>query len=85
MLTLECPELKRARTLLLGTVVAALAFLPASNLFFYVGFVVAERVLYLPSAGACICAVEVLSSLLDSRSDDTSNRCRKRPASHHAR
>lgn len=29
-------------------------FLPASNLLFYVGFVVAERVLYLPSVGYCI-------------------------------
>ena len=29
-------------------------FLPASNLFFRVGFVVAERVLYLPSAGYCM-------------------------------
>ena len=32
----------------------ALPFLPASNLFFYVGFVVAERVLYIPSAGFCL-------------------------------
>ena len=29
-------------------------FLPASNLFFPVGFVVAERVLYVPSMGFCI-------------------------------
>ena len=29
-------------------------FLPASNLFFPVGFVVAERVLYLPSMGFCL-------------------------------
>ena len=28
-----------------------LPFLPAANIFFYVGFVVAERLLYLPSAG----------------------------------
>lgn len=28
-------------------------FLPATNMFFYVGFVVAERVLYLPSIGYC--------------------------------
>ncbi len=32
----------------------ALPFLPASNLFFPVGFVVAERVLYLPSMGFCL-------------------------------
>jgi len=29
-------------------------FLPASNLFFYVGFVLAERVLYIPSFGFCM-------------------------------
>ena len=29
-------------------------FLPASNLFFPVGFVVAERVLYIPSMGFCM-------------------------------
>lgn len=31
-----------------------LPFLPATNLFFYVGFVVAERLLYLPSVGFCL-------------------------------
>lgn len=29
-------------------------FVPASNLFFYVGFVVAERILYIPSMGFCL-------------------------------
>ncbi|XP_017486298.1 PREDICTED: transmembrane and TPR repeat-containing protein 2-like, partial [Rhagoletis zephyria] len=29
-------------------------FLPASNLFFYVGFVIAERILYIPSFGYCL-------------------------------
>ena len=32
-------------------------FIPSSNLFFTVGFVVAERVLYLPSAGFIILLV----------------------------
>lgn len=32
-----------------------LPFLPATNLFFYVGFVIAERILYLPSVGFCLC------------------------------
>lgn len=32
----------------------ALPFLPASNLFFPVGFVIAERVLYIPSMGFCM-------------------------------
>lgn len=31
-----------------------LPFLPASNIFLYVGFVVAERVLYFPSVGFCL-------------------------------
>ena len=31
-----------------------LPFLPASNLFFPVGFVVAERILYIPSMGYCL-------------------------------
>lgn len=31
-----------------------LPFIPATNLFFYVGFVVAERILYIPSMGQCI-------------------------------
>ncbi|XP_067110655.1 LOW QUALITY PROTEIN: protein O-mannosyl-transferase TMTC2 [Osmerus mordax] len=34
----------------------SLPFLPATNLFFYVGFVVAERVLYIPSMGFCLLA-----------------------------
>ncbi|XP_063761538.1 protein O-mannosyl-transferase TMTC2 [Eleginops maclovinus] len=32
----------------------ALPFIPATNLFFYVGFVIAERVLYIPSMGFCL-------------------------------
>lgn len=31
-----------------------LPFIPATNLFFYVGFVIAERVLYIPSMGFCL-------------------------------
>ncbi|OAD62725.1 hypothetical protein WN48_07541 [Eufriesea mexicana] len=39
-----------------------LPFLPASNLFFYVGFVIAERILYLPSVGACLIVGAAISS-----------------------
>nr|XP_009857538.1 transmembrane and TPR repeat-containing protein 1-like [Ciona intestinalis] len=39
------------RPLVLGTSMLVLPFIPASNLLFPVGFVIAERVLYLPSAG----------------------------------
>ena len=38
----------------LGGALLVIPFLPASNLFFYVGFVVAERVLYIPSMGYCL-------------------------------
>lgn len=37
-----------------GLALLVLPFLPASNLFFPVGFVVAERVLYMPSMGWCL-------------------------------
>lgn len=41
----------------------AVPFLPATNLFFYVGFVVAERVLYLPSMGFCLLVAVGMRSL----------------------
>ncbi|KAM7533331.1 hypothetical protein Aperf_G00000123750 [Anoplocephala perfoliata] len=45
---------RQALTLSFGLALPALPILPASNLFFYVGFVVAERVFYVPSAGFCL-------------------------------
>ncbi|XP_061083229.1 protein O-mannosyl-transferase TMTC4 isoform X1 [Conger conger] len=44
----------RRRTLALGLVLLVVPFLPACNLFFRVGFVIAERVLYLSCAGYCL-------------------------------
>lgn len=44
----------RPLMLVLGWALLVIPFLPASNLTTYVGFVVAERVLYLPSMGACL-------------------------------
>ncbi|KAL2093739.1 hypothetical protein ACEWY4_011051 [Coilia grayii] len=38
-------------------------FLPATNLFFYVGFVVAERVLYIPSMGFCLLVAVAMRAL----------------------
>ncbi|KAF5292541.1 hypothetical protein FQR65_LT01687 [Abscondita terminalis] len=54
-------------TILLGLAFLALPFLPATNLFFYVGFVVAERVLYLPSAGLCLLLGMGSAKLWDTR------------------
>ncbi|CAI8035646.1 Protein O-mannosyl-transferase TMTC4, partial [Geodia barretti] len=42
------------RLVILSLSLVVLPFLPASNLFFTVGFVVAERVLYLSTAGHCL-------------------------------
>ncbi|XP_072256210.1 protein O-mannosyl-transferase TMTC1 [Pyxicephalus adspersus] len=45
------------REVLVGLLFLVFPFIPASNLFFRVGFVVAERVLYMPSMGFCILCV----------------------------
>jgi len=42
------------QAVLIALAILMLSFLPASNLFFYVGFVVAERILYIPSVGFCL-------------------------------
>ena len=44
----------KKRVPIFGLILVIVPFLPASNLFFPVGFVVAERVLYLPSMGFCM-------------------------------
>ena len=46
----------QSRICIMGICLTVIPFLPASNLFFPVGFVVAERVLYLPSMGFCLLA-----------------------------
>ncbi|XP_042315152.1 protein O-mannosyl-transferase TMTC4 isoform X1 [Sceloporus undulatus] len=45
---------QKRRILTLGLGFLIIPFLPASNLFFRVGFVIAERVTYLPSIGYCM-------------------------------
>ena len=45
--------------------VLVLSLLPATNLFFYVGFVLAERLLYLPSVGSCILIVEMVAVITE--------------------
>ncbi|XP_069192946.1 protein O-mannosyl-transferase TMTC1-like [Procambarus clarkii] len=42
---------QEGRALLLGLALLVLPFLPATNLLFTVGFVIAERILYIPSLG----------------------------------
>lgn len=55
LLTLGVQMIKRdCRGGLFALSLLVIPFIPASNLFFVVGFVVAERVLYTPSMGLCL-------------------------------
>ena len=56
------------RMLLFGLALLIFPFLPASNLFMTVGFVVAERILYIPSLGICFIVAYGISVLLASSS-----------------
>lgn len=47
----------------MGLTVLICPFLPASNIFFNVGFVLAERILYIPSAGYCLLVIIGLQKL----------------------
>jgi len=49
--------------LVLSLALLVIPFIPASNLFFRVGFVVAERILYVPSMGFCMLVVLGLNKL----------------------
>lgn len=51
------PSQRQRKYLTLGLALMAVPFLPATNIFFRVGFVVAERVLFMPVAGYCLVLV----------------------------
>ena len=54
----------RLRTLVLQSIaMIVVPFIPASNFFFFVGFVLAERVLFLPSIGFCLLAAVLIVNL----------------------
>ncbi|XP_063885771.1 protein O-mannosyl-transferase Tmtc3-like [Scylla paramamosain] len=54
-----------AQVIIMSLAFVVLPFLPATNLFFPVGFVVAERVLYMPSMGFCMLVAHGFTNLLD--------------------
>uniref|UniRef100_A0A8C1BG75 dolichyl-phosphate-mannose--protein mannosyltransferase n=1 Tax=Cyprinus carpio carpio TaxID=630221 RepID=A0A8C1BG75_CYPCA len=60
-LSLNCKM--KGKEVLVGVLFLIFPFIPASNLFFRVGFVVAERVLYMPSMGYCVLVVHGLNRL----------------------
>jgi len=45
---------RRAKWVFMSLAFGMITFLPSSNVFFYVGFLLAERVLYVPSIGFCL-------------------------------
>ncbi|XP_014609458.1 PREDICTED: transmembrane and TPR repeat-containing protein 4-like isoform X3 [Polistes canadensis] len=55
------------RYTIIGLALLVVPFLPASNIFFTVGFVLAERTLYIPSAGYCLLVVIGLQKLLKAK------------------
>lgn len=59
------PSTTTSAVIMLSLAMLTLPFLPATNLFFYVGFVVAERILYLPSVGFCLLIGLGVSKLMD--------------------
>lgn len=50
----NCVRRQDSVVVLMSVVMMVIPFIPASNLVAYVGFVVAERVLYIPSLGFCL-------------------------------
>uniref|UniRef100_A0A672NRH3 dolichyl-phosphate-mannose--protein mannosyltransferase n=1 Tax=Sinocyclocheilus grahami TaxID=75366 RepID=A0A672NRH3_SINGR len=58
-----CLQKMKGKEVLVGLLFLVFPFIPASNLFFRVGFVVAERVLYMPSMGYCVLVVHGLNRL----------------------
>ncbi|XP_011306647.1 transmembrane and TPR repeat-containing protein 4 [Fopius arisanus] len=62
---LRTPRRDQSRYILTGLCFLVIPFLPGSNLFFPVGFVLAERTLYLPSAGYCLLLAVSLQKLCE--------------------
>ena len=50
----DCSQTQTKRSVLFSLFMTLLPFVPASNVLFPVGFVIAERILYLPSMGYCL-------------------------------
>ncbi|CAH1643422.1 unnamed protein product [Spodoptera littoralis] len=56
------------RIMFFAVSLVVLPFLPAANILYPVGFVIAERILYIPSAGYCLLIAIGFNKLLDRRS-----------------
>ncbi|CAH8870233.1 unnamed protein product [Trichobilharzia szidati] len=69
----------QSKTIFMALSLMVFPFIPASNLFFPVGFVVAERVLYTPSLGFCLLIGLGYENLTGSTSFQTKNMAQPRP------
>ncbi|VDP99703.1 unnamed protein product [Trichobilharzia regenti] len=69
----------QSKTIFMALSLMVFPFIPASNLFFPVGFVVAERVLYTPSLGFCLLIGLGYDNLTGSTSFQTKNMAQPRP------
>ncbi|XP_030034296.2 protein O-mannosyl-transferase TMTC4 isoform X2 [Manduca sexta] len=58
----------KKRLIMLAVCLIIVPFSPASNIFYSVGFVIAERILYIPSAGYCLLVGIGFNTLLNYRS-----------------
>ncbi|XP_069686444.1 protein O-mannosyl-transferase TMTC2-like [Periplaneta americana] len=70
----DCVRRQDSVVLVLSVAVMVISFLPATNLVAYVGFVVAERVLYIPSLGFCLLIGHGFVKILDRFSEKNSSR-----------
>ncbi|XP_063699356.1 protein O-mannosyl-transferase TMTC2 [Culicoides brevitarsis] len=80
------PRMSSSAVILVSLALIALPFLPATNIFFYVGFVVAERILYLPSVGYCLLVAMGFSKLIgtiDQPSSSSSTASSSKQKHHH--
>lgn len=79
-------KMSSSAVILIALALIALPFLPATNIFFYVGFVVAERILYLPSVGYCLLVAVGFSKLIatiDQQSSSSSSSTSSTSRNHH--
>jgi hypothetical protein len=65
----NCVRRQDSVVVLMSVVMMVIPFIPASNLVTYVGFVVAERVLYIPSLGFCLLVGHGFVKLMERFSD----------------
>lgn len=70
----NCVRRQDSVVVVMSVAIMVISFIPASNLVAYVGFVVAERVLYIPSLGFCLLVGHGFVKLMESFEDRNSRK-----------